>query len=234
MSHKVSPKIIRIKKTEDWLSRGFYNKKYPVYLKEDFLIRDYLKKKLSQALVEAIEIDREATNLKVTIKTAKPAFVIGRGGKGVETLREEIKKILEKIKEGKNEDKSVQKRNIKIEIIEVRNPWSSATLISQWVAGQLEKMVPYRRVLKMGIRKAIDQKDVQGVKIQISGRLNGVEIARTEWLKEGKLPRQKFRALIDYGFSEAHCTYGVIGVKVWVYKGDEFNPTEVKLAKSKK
>ena len=113
--------------------------------------------------------------------------------------------------------------DIKIEILEVKNPWVSASLISQWVAGQLEKMVPFRRVLKMAISKARENKEVQGIRVEVAGRLNGVEIARTEWLKEGRLPRQTLRAIIDYGFAEAHCTYGVIGVKVWVYKGDRFN-----------
>jgi len=104
----------------------------------------------------------------------------------------------------------------------VKNPWLSASLTSQWVAGQIEKMVPFRRVLKMAISKSIEQKEIKGVKIEVSGRLNGVEISRREWLKEGRLPRQTLRSVIDYGFSQAYCTYGVIGVKVWLYKGESF------------
>ena len=111
----------------------------------------------------------------------------------------------------------------KIEILEIKNPWNSAELVSQWIAGQIEKMVPFRRVLKMAISKAKEQKDVQGIKVMVAGRLNGAEIARTEWLKEGKLPRQTIRAVIDYGFNEANCTYGNIGVKVWLYKGEKFD-----------
>jgi small subunit ribosomal protein S3 len=218
MSHKTSPKILRIKEIKDWLSRGFYQKNFPQYLEEDFRIREFLKKKLPRGSVEDIEIERSPTLLKIIIKTARPALVIGRGGKGVEELRNELEKTLPKAKK----DADRPKREIKIEILEVKNPWTSASLVSQWVAGQLEKMVPYRRALKMALRRVMEQKEVKGAKIEVSGRLNGIEIARTEWLKEGKLPRQNLRAIIDYGFSEAYCTYGVIGVKVWIYKGEKF------------
>ncbi len=219
MTHKTHPKILKIKEVKDWLSRGFYKKNFPQYLKEDFLIRNYLRRKLPQGAIESIEIERTQTQLKVLIKTARPALIIGRGGKGVEELKNEIEVLLKKNK--KNSSQSTQQ--VKIEILEVKNPWSSASLVSQWVASQLEKMVPYRRALKMALSRVMEQKEVKGAKIEVSGRLNGIEIARTEWLKEGKLPRQTFRADIDYGFSEARCPYGVIGVKVWIYKGERFS-----------
>ncbi|MCD6270414.1 30S ribosomal protein S3 [bacterium] len=218
MSHKVHPKIFRVKGPEDWLSRGFYQKNLSKYLKEDFLIRSVLKNKLKQALTEDIEIERNSSTIKIIIKTARPALVIGRGGQEVEKLKKEIEKVIEKA----NPEFKKEGKDIKIEILEIKAPWASANLAAQWVASQIEKKVPYRRVLKMALRKIMDQKEVKGARIEVSGRLNGIEIARSEWLREGKLPRQTMRAVIDYGFCQAHCTYGVIGVKVWIYKGEKF------------
>jgi len=221
MSHKVHPKIIKVKGIDDWLSRGFYHKNFPQYLEEDFKVREFLKEKLAKALVEDIEIERGRTSLKVIIKTARPALVIGRGGKGVEELIHQLKKLLKDVYESRK-GRTRQTGDIKIEVLEVKNPWASAELTAQWVAGQIEKMVPFRRVLKMAVAKAKGQKEVKGVKVEVSGRLNGIEIARTEWLKEGRMPRQTFRSIIDYSFTEAYCKYGVIGVKVWIYKGERF------------
>lgn len=219
MSQKTHPKIIRIRETKDWLSRGFYGKKYPNYLEEDFAVRSFLDKKLKQSSIQIVEIERTSSVMKIIIKTARPALVIGRGGKGVEDLKKAIEKkiFLLRKKQG------LPNPDIKIEVFEVKNPWMSAELVSQWVAGQLEKMVPFRRVLKMALRKMMEHKEIQGAKITMAGRLNGAEIARTEWLHEGKLPRQTIRAMIEYGFAEAHCTYGKIGVKVLMYKGDKFS-----------
>ena len=219
MSHKVHPKAFKAREINDWLSRGFYKKNFPLYLEEDFRIRELLEKKLPQGIVQEIETERTATILKVIIKTSRPALIIGRGCKGVEELKSGINKAVAGLR---NQRKSAR-QDVKIEILEVKNPWLSASLTAQWVAGQIEKMVPFRRVLKMAISKTIEQKEIKGVKVEVSGRLNGVEISRREWLKEGKLPRQTFRAVIDYGFSQAYCTYGVIGVKVWIYKGERFN-----------
>jgi len=220
MSHKVHPKVFKIKEIGDWLSRGFYSRNFPTYLEEDYYVRRFLQEKLPSGTVEDIELERGAISLKIIIKTARPALIIGRGGRGVEEMKVELEKHLNKIKTPNM--KKVARRDIKIEILEVKSPWSSASLISQWVAGQLEKMVPFRRTLKMAISKTIEQKEVQGVKIEVSGRLNGVEISRREWMKEGRLPRQTLRAIVDYGFHQAYCAYGVIGVKVWIYKGDKF------------
>ena len=218
MSHKTHPKILRVRRTEDWLSRGFYKKNFPQYLKEDFMIRDFLEKKLPKGTVETIEIERGATTLKIIIKTSRPALVIGRGGEGVEGLKKEIEKIFT---EKEKKDLTI-KKDIKIDIVAVKNPWSSAALSSQWIAAQLEKRVRYRRILKISLSKIMSSKEVKGVRVQVSGRLNGVNISRTEWLQEGEMPRQTLRALIDYDLSLAHCTYGVIGVKVWIYKGEKF------------
>jgi len=220
MSHKVHPTIFKIRETKDWLSRGFYGKNRVAYLKEDFEIREFLKEKLKSASLEVVEIERQGTSLKIIIKTSRPALVIGRSGKAIEEIKDYIEKKILRIE--LTGDKKQNRRDVKIEVLEIKNPWISAGLISQWMAGQLEKMMPFRRALKMAISKAMDNKEVKGIKIEVSGRLNGIEIARREWLREGRLPRQTHRAIIDYGFYEAVCSYGVIGVKVWLYKGDKF------------
>jgi len=218
MSHKVNQKILRIAGLEDWVSRGFYQKKFSQYLKEDFYIRSFLEKRLPRGIVEAIEIERGETLLKIIIKTSRPALVIGRGGDEINKLKKELEKILI----GFGGKIASAKKEIKIEVVEVRNPWTSAVLSSQWVAMQIEKRMPFRRVLKMALSKIMSVKEVKGAKVEVAGRLNGIEIARTEYLKEGRLPRQNLRSIIDYGFSQAYCTYGVIGVKVWIYKGERF------------
>jgi len=219
MSHKVHQKILRIKEIKDWLSRGFYERCFRSYLQEDYLIRRFLSKKLIQAAVESIELERNSSALKIIIKTARPALVIGRGGQEVEKLKQGIDKILTVVKNANLN----QEREVKIEILEVKNPWSSATLVAQWISGQIERKVPFRRTMKMALSKLTEQKDIQGARVQVAGRLNGSEIARTEWLQEGRLPRQNMRAIIDYALEEAHCTYGTIGVKVWIYRGERFS-----------
>jgi len=214
MAHKTHPKVLRLKKLEDWDSRWLSKKKLPQYLKEDFKIREFIKKKLGSVGIEKIEIERFPGKINVIISTARPGLIIGRGGAGVELLKKELERLISPKKE---------KREIKIEIKEIKDPWTSATLVAQWIAGQLEKRVPYRRVLKRALSKIMSHKEFEGARVQVSGRLDGVEIARTEWLQQGKLPRQTLRSDIDYGFSEAYCTYGAIGVKVWIYKGEKFD-----------
>lgn len=214
MTHKTHPKVLRIAKIEDWHSRGLYRKNFPQFLEEDFKIRNFLIKKFPKATIENVEIERGAAFLKIIIKTAKPAFIIGRAGDEVKKLKKGLEKFINQSK-GK-----IDKREIKIEIITIKDPWTSADLTSQWVAVQLEKRMPFRRTLKMAISKVMASKEIKGIKILVSGRLNGASIARKEWLQEGQLPRQKIRGIIDYGFSEAHCSYGIIGVKVWMYKGE--------------
>lgn len=221
MSQKTNPKILRITKIEHWLSRGFYEKKFSQYLEKDFRIREFLEKKLPKGIIESIEIERERTLLKIIIKTSRPALVIGRGGEGVEKLKKEIQKLFER--QGKDKELKSEKE-IKIEILAVKNVWASAELNSQWIAFQIQKRMPFRRVLKMALDKIMINKEIKGARIEISGRLNGVSIARREWLQKGELPRQRIKAIIDYGFSKAYCSYGVIGVKVWLYKGE--NPIQ--------
>jgi small subunit ribosomal protein S3 len=211
MAFKAHPKILRIKRMEDWNSRGFYEKDFSSKLEEDFKIRKFLEEKIGEISLEKVEIERSPGKINLIINTARPGLIIGRGGEGVEKLKQDIEK---KILKGKTE--------LRIEIREVKNPWTSAILVAKWMASQVEKRVPYRRVLKQALSRVMAQKGVEGCKVQLAGRLDGVEIARTEWLKQGKLPRQTLRAKIDYGQASAFCTYGVVGVKVWIYKGEKF------------
>jgi small subunit ribosomal protein S3 len=213
MAHKVHPKIYRIKDITNWNSRGFY-KKFPAFLEEDFKIREFLKKRLKEAGLSNIEIERSLGKINIIINTARPGLIIGRAGSGVEELKKEIEKIIP--------FSNKEKKEIKIEIREIKNPWSSASLVGQWIAGQIEKRIRFRRVLKQALEKIMTSKEVKGARIEVSGRLDGAEIARREWLKRGRLPRQTLRADIDYSENRAYCTYGVVGIKVWIYKGEKF------------
>lgn len=210
MAHKVHPKSYRIRGIDDWSIRGFYGKNISKGFKEDFLIREYLKKTLTEASVSEVEIERSVNKMSVIIYTARPGLIIGRGGEGAEKIKAMIQK------------KMGLKTEMKIEIREVKNPWISSALVSQWMIQQIEKRVPFRQVLKRAIERVVFNKEVKGVRVEVSGRLNGVEIARREWLGQGRLPRQTLRADIDYAENQAHCTYGVVGIKVWIYKGDKF------------
>ena len=228
MSHKVHPKAYRLKSLLDWDSRWLDKKKLSQYLEEDFRIREFLKKKIGKFGVEKIEIERFPGKLTVIISSVRPGLIIGRGGEGIEGLKKELeKKFLrnhfrtsaatpQKISSG-------QTLEVKIEVREVREFWSSANLAAQWITQQIEKRVHHRRVLKQALDKIMAVKQNKGARIEVAGRLGGAEIARREWLKKGSLPRQTLRANIDYAQVEAFCSYGVIGVKVWIYKGEKFD-----------
>lgn len=229
MAHSVHPKSFRIKGMEDWSIRGFNGKKMAQQLEEDFSIRDFLKKKLADSSVANVEIEHSANKINIIIYTAKPGFIIGRGGEGIEKLKEMVQKMITNTRAAKKKNDKEQSisskkeiKELKIEIREIKNPWFSAALVGQMVAKQIEKRVPFRQVLRRTIEKVIGNKEVKGVKIELAGRLNGVEIARREWLRQGRLPLQTLRADIDYTQAQAYCTYGVIGIKVWIYKGDKF------------
>lgn len=207
MTHKVHPKSFRIRDIADWDSRGFY-RNFPAELEEDLKIRKYLKNKLGSFGLEKIEIERFPGKTNIIISSMRPGLIIGRGGKGIEDLKKDMEKFL------------LKKKEMRVEIREVKNPWISAPLVAQWIVQQIEKRMPFRRVLKQSIEKVMAHKEAQGVRVQLSGRLDGNEIARTEWLKKGRMPRQVLRADIDYAIERAYCTYGVVGVKVWIYKGE--------------
>ncbi len=227
MAHKVNPKIFRTRRISDWDTRAFYEDP-AYYLEEDFLIRDFLGKKLERFGVEKIEIERSANKINIIITSSRPGLIIGRGGEGVENLKKELEKKLNKIskhpwqKEIKEKSKKAAKKELKIEIKEIKNLWISASLTAQWAASQLEKRIAYRRVLKQGLSKIMANKEVKGARIELAGRLNGAEIARREWVASGSLPLQTLRAEIDYAKHIARCSYGVIGIKIWIYKGESF------------
>jgi len=217
MAHKVHPKAYRLRRLSNWDSRWLDKKKFPQYLEEDFSIREFLKKKIARLGVEKIEIERFPGKLNIIISSARPGLIIGRGGSGVEELKKELEqKVINK--RGKKE----LKKEIKIEIREIKDVWSSAALACQYIIQQIEKRVPFRRVLKQTLDKIMSSRQVKGTRIEISGRLNGAEIARREWLQKGRLPRQTLRSDIDFAQDQAYCTYGTVGVKVWIYKGEKF------------
>ena len=221
MSKKVHPKAFRIKETNDWASRGFYRKDFDKLLQEDFGIREFLKKKIGKLGVEKIEIERASGKVSIIIFSARPGLIIGRGGEGVEALKKELERNVFK-KKKISPAKTPEKKEIKLEIREIRNPWAAAALAAQYIVQQIERRTSFRRVLKQALDKIMTAKGVEGARVQLAGRLNGVEIARTEWLKKGRLPRQTIRADIDFAQDIAYCTYGTIGVKVWIYRGDKF------------
>lgn len=222
MTHKVHPKSFRIRGMEDFNIRGFYGNKMPQYLEEDFLVKSFLREKFAEASVANIETEHSNDKINIIIETARPGLIIGRGGEGVEILKKEIEKIINKAARKKSKTVKPVVRQIRIDIREVKNPWISAALVAQMAASQIEKRIPFRQVLKKSMERVMQNKEVKGIKMEFSGRLNGIEIARKEWLKQGRMPLQSIRADIDYCQTEAYCTYGAIGVKVWIYKGDKF------------
>lgn len=219
MTHKVHPKAFRIRGMEDFNVRGFYGSRMPQYLQEDHLIKTFLNKKFRDASIANIEIEHSANKINIIIETARPGIIIGRGGEGVEVLKKAIEKI---VKDQTKNGKAIAARQLKIDVKEIKNPWINAALVGQMAAQQIEKRIPFRQVLKRSMERVMQNKEAKGIKMEVAGRLNGTEIARSEWLKLGRMPLGTIRADIDYAQTEAYCTYGAIGVKVWIYKGDKF------------
>lgn len=205
MGQKVNPVGLRIGIIRDWESKWYADKDFGALLLEDVKIRDYLKKKLKDAAVSRIEIERAANRVNVTIHTAKPGMVIGKGGSEVEVIRGQLTK-----RTGKK---------VHINIQEVKNPELDATLVAESIAQQLERRISFRRAMKQALQRST-RAGAKGIKTVVSGRLGGAEIARTEGYSEGTVPLHTLRADIDYGTAEAHTTYGRIGVKVWIYRGE--------------
>lgn len=205
MGQKVHPKGLRVGIIRGWESNWYADKNYVELLHEDIKIRKYIKTQLFAAGISGVEIERAANRIKASIRTAKPGIVIGRGGAEVELLRKRLEKMTGK--------------KVNVNIIEIKKPELDAQLVSEGIAAQLEKRVAFRRAMKQAVSRTM-RIGAQGVKISSSGRLAGAEIARSEWYSEGKVPLHTLRADIDYGFAEANTTYGKIGVKVWIYKGE--------------
>lgn len=210
MGHKVHPKIHRTQVIYTWDSRWFGKKNYPKFAKQDITIREYLEKKFKDAHIDGISIERGPKNMTITILAAKPGFIIGRGGKGLDDVRKYIeRKVLQ------------MSLRVKLNIREVRQPALSANIVAQTIISDIERRVRFRRVMKQTIER-IMKAGAKGVKIKMSGRLNGVEIARSETLSAGSVPLITLRSDVDYSFKEAHTIYGKIGVKVWIYRGEVF------------
>jgi small subunit ribosomal protein S3 len=206
MGQKIHPIGFRLALNRNWASRWYANNKnFSSMLLEDIKVRDYLKQKLSHAAVSRVVIERPAKNARITVYSARPGVVIGKKGEDIESLKAQLQKML-----------GVP---VHVNIEEVRKPELDAQLISDSIAQQLQKRIMFRRAMKRAITNAM-RLGAQGIKIMSAGRLNGIEIARTEWYREGRVPLHTLRADIDYGFAEAKTTYGVIGIKVWVFKGE--------------
>ena len=206
MGQKVHPTGVRVGIIKDWNSKWYANSRdFADYLVEDQQIRKYLKKKLYQAGISKIEIERTSKFVRISLYTAKPGIVIGKGGAGAESLKKEIAKLINK--------------EVNLNIVEVKNIDTDAQLVAENIAGQLERRISFRRAMKQCMQKSL-KAGAQGIKTSVSGRLGGADMARTEFYKEGNIPLQTLRADIDYGFAEADTTYGKIGVKVWIYKGE--------------
>jgi small subunit ribosomal protein S3 len=218
MTHTVHPFAHRLGILRDWKSRWFSvdPRKYREFIKTDTIIREYLVKRLRGMYVSSIEIERNQNMLRVIIKTSRPGVIIGRNGEGSVKLKADVAKALHK-----RDIREIPE--IKIDIEEVRSPESNAAIVGQMIAEGLEKRMPFRRVLKQTADKVIANRDVLGVRIGISGRLGGADMSRSEEIKKGRIPLQTFRADIDFAREKAHLPYGVIGIKVWIYRGDVFD-----------
>lgn len=216
MGHKVNPIIQRVGYLNSWGSKWFSSKKYQEFLKQDIQIKDFLKKKLKDAGVAKIEIKRSQNSLEIDIFTSRPGVIIGRVGRGVEELRKEIlANFFEQI------DSKKEAFNFNINVQEISQINLNAELVAQSIITELEKRMLFRRVMKQAMGR-IEKAGAKGGKVMISGRLNGAEIARSEHLSFGEMPLHTLRANIDYAFAIARTTYGVLGVKVWIYKGEVF------------
>ncbi|MBD3310918.1 MAG: 30S ribosomal protein S3 [Candidatus Magasanikbacteria bacterium] len=228
MGHKVHPKIHRTQVIYTWDSKWYSKDKYAKYSEQDIRIREFLMKKFKDAHIDSIGIERGPKNMKITIFAAKPGFIIGRGGQGLEMVRKHIeRKFLQ------------MSLKVKLNIKEVRSPALSSSVMAQSMASEIERRIPFRRVMKQGIDRVM-KAGAKGVKIMMSGRLNGVEIARTEVLSAGTVPLITLRSDVDYSFVEAHTIYGKIGIKVWICHGevfgrkDKFSDSEENKQKSNK
>jgi small subunit ribosomal protein S3 len=209
MGHKVNPIGIRLGISRDWNSKWYAGKKeFAGYLEADLKVREFLRAKLSQAGISKIQIERPAKTARITIHTARPGVVIGKKGEDIEKLRKQISDLM-----------GVPTH---VNVAEIRKPELDAQLVAESICQQLERRIMFRRAMKRSVGNAM-RLGALGIKINVAGRLNGAEIARSEWYREGRVPLHTLRADVDYGFAEARTTYGVIGVKVWIYKGEIFD-----------
>ena len=217
MTHTVHPYAHRLGIIRDWKSRWFARdaKSYRENIKVDETIRRFLAKRLRGTYTSGVEIERSASTLRVILSTARPGLVIGRSGENAAKLRKELAEVIHKVA-------PLDRRALKFDIVEMRQPETDASVVAYMVAEGLEKRMPFRRVLKQTVEKVIAAREIEGVRIAISGRLGGAEMSRKEELKKGRIPLQTFRADIDFATEEAHLPYGVIGIKVWIFRGNVY------------
>jgi small subunit ribosomal protein S3 len=219
MGQKVHPIGIRLGIVKDWSSKWYADSKtFPEYVYIDHQLRVFIKNRLKDASVSRITIERSAKKVNITIFTARPGIVIGKKGEDIEKLRSKIIKMID-----------MKLQDVRINISEIRKPELDAQLVAEGIAQQLERRVMFRRAMKRAVANTM-RVGAEGIKVKVGGRLNGAEIARSEWYREGRVPLHTFRADIDYGLAEAHTTYGVIGVKVWIFKGEIFDKSEISVA----
>jgi len=216
MSKVVHPYAHRLVTLRDWKSRWFADKKYKDLLKSDVVIREFLAKKLRGFYVSRVEIERNMKSTKIIIHTSRPGMIIGRSGEGATKLKSDIERELKR-------KKIVDIEDFKLDIVEVTNPDADASIVACSIAEGLEKRLPFRRVMKQSIEKVMSARGVKGARIYLTGRLAGAEIARSEQIKRGSIPLQTFRADVDFAREKAHMSYGDIGIKVWIYRGEVFN-----------
>jgi|SRR3989344_4269004 len=221
MSHSVHPYSFRLGVIRDWKSRWFNSKAYRELLKSDVLLRGWLVKRLRGMYIADIEIERGQNEMNLILKTSRPGLIIGRGGEGIEKLRKEIMLKCAKLRLN-------LPKNFKISVQEIKSPEAQARIVAQMVADDLEKRMSFRRIINQTLEKAMGNKEVKGIKVALSGRLDGAEMARYEWLKKGQVPLTTLRADIDFAKERAHLPYGDIGIKVWIYKGEVFEQDKQK------
>ncbi len=217
MTHVVHPYAQRLGILRDWKSRWFGSREqYREYLETDILVREFLEKELRKFFISSIEMERSEKLFRIVIKTSRAGMLIGRSGEGAQKIKNDVLSFL-------NKHKLSQSKELKIDIEEIRYPETDAAVVGMMVAEGLEKRLPFRRILKTTIDKVSASRDVKGVKIALSGRLGGAEMARRESLKKGRIPLQTLRADVDFAKEKAYMSYGIVGIKVWIYKGDIFN-----------
>ncbi len=215
MGQKVHPIGIRLGITKEWTSKWFADSQtYPLYVAQDHQVRTFLANRLKEASVSRIQIDRPAKRANITIHTARPGIVIGKKGEDIERLRVDVSNMLK-----------MPLQDVRLNISEIRKPELDAKLVAEGIAQQLERRVQFRRAMRRAVTNTM-RVGAEGIKVKVAGRLNGAEIARSEWYREGRVPLHTFRADIDYGLAEANTTYGIIGVKVWVFRGEVFETPE--------
>jgi len=215
MGQKVHPIGIRLGITKEWTSKWFADSQtFPGFVEQDHRVRKFLQKKLKDASVSRVHIERPAKKANITIHTARPGIVIGKKGEDIEKLRGEVSSLL-----------GMPLHDVRLNIAEIRKPELDAQLVAEGIAQQLERRVQFRRAMRRAVTNTM-RVGAEGIKVKVSGRLNGAEIARSEWYREGRVPLHTFRADIDYGLAEARTTYGIIGVKVWICRGEVFDSAD--------